>query len=236
MKAIEKKLWNRVLVAVVLLILIPGVIALGVVLFADRKYNLISMAVALLSCVPFFIRFETGRTGAREVIVIAVMTAFSVIGRLIFAPIPGFKPVSAITVITGIALGPEAGFLVGSLSAVVSNIFFGQGPWTPFQMFVWGLIGLLSGILFYNKRKPNRILLAAVGVLSGVLFSVIMDIWTVLSIDGQFLWQRYVATVAAGLPFMAIYAVSNVVFLLILTIPFLEKLNRLKTKYQIFES
>ena len=167
-------------------------------------------------------------------VVISVMTAISVLGRVIFAPIPAFKPVSAITIISALALGPEAGFLIGSLSAIISNIFFGQGPWTPFQMFTWGFIGFLAGVIFHKREKPNKILLCVVGILGGVLFSLVMDIWTTLSIDGTFLLSRYISSVVSSLPFMAVYAVSNVIFLLILTKPFLEKLNRIKIKYSIF--
>lgn len=230
----KKMLIRRTVMLCVFFVLIPLTIAIGVWLFADRRYNLISVTVAILSCIPFFIRFERGKSSAKEMVVIAVMTAFSVIGRLIFTPVPGFKPVTAITIISGIALGPEAGFMVGSLCAVVSNMFFGQGPWTPFQMFVWGFIGFLAGVLFYRKQKPNKILLSIVGVIGGILFSLIMDMWTVVSLDGVFLWSRYLASVISGLPFMAAYAVSNVIFLLILADPFLDKLNRLKTKYGIF--
>ena len=219
----------------VLFILIPLTIWLGVWLLEDRKYNIISIIIALLSCVPFFVRFEKGKSGAREMIVIAVMSAFSVVGRLIFAPIPAFKPVTAITIISGVALGPEAGFIVGSMTAVVSNMFYGQGPWTPFQMFVWGFIGFLAGVIFKKSKKPNRILLSIVGAFGGVLFSLLMDIWTTLSLDGEFLLSRYLVNVASSLSFMAIYAVSNIVFLIILAHPFLEKLNRIKTKYGIFD-
>ena len=195
---------------------------------------ILRIIIALLSCVPFFVRFEKGKSGAREMIVIAVMAAFSVVGRLIFAPIPAFKPVTAITIISGVALGPEAGFIVGSMTAVVSNMFYGQGPWTPFQMFVWGFIGFLAGVIFRKSKKPNRIVLSIVGAFGGVLFSLLMDIWTTLSLDGEFLLSRYLVNVASSLSFMAIYAVSNIIFLIILAHPFLEKLNRIKTKYGIF--
>ena len=227
---------KKILSACVVLVLIPLTAWLGVWLFADRKYNIISIGVALLSCVPFFIRFEKGKSGSREMVIIAVMTSLSVIGRLIFTPIPAFKPVSAIVIITGTALGPEAGFMVGSLSAIVSNIFFGQGPWTPFQMFVWGFIGFFAGAVFRKSKKPNKIAMSLMGVIGGMLFSLMMDIWTTLSIDGTFIWTRYLASVAASFPVMTIYAVSNVIFLLILARPFLEKLNRIKIKYCVFDS
>ena len=226
--------WRTVISFAVYLVLIPLVIFIGVKLFADRKYNLISILIAFLACVHFFIGFEKGKTGARELVVIAVMSAISVLGRLIFAPIPGFKPVTAIVIITGIAYGMQAGFLTGTLSAIVSNIFYGQGPWTPFQMFVWGFLGLLAGLLFKCGQKPNAIWLIIIGTIGGVLFSVMMDIWSVLNIDGTWNWTRYLALLVSSLPFMAIYAVSNVIFLLLLTKPFLQKLNRVKDKYGLF--
>ena len=231
----KKQICKTIVSVCIFFIVIPLVIWFGVWLFNDRKYNVISMAIALLSCVPFFIRFEKGKSGAREVVVIAVMTAFSVIGRLIFSPIPGFKPVTAITIIAGIALGAESGFMVGSLTAIVSNIFFGQGPWTPFQMFVWGIIGFLSGLCFYKKQTSNRFILAVIGLVGGIAYSLLMDIWTTVSMEGTFNISRYLFYISSSFPFMAIYAVSNVVFLFVLAKPFLEKLNRIKTKYGIFQ-
>lgn len=233
-KSTSKVPWRMILSFVIYLVVIPLLIFMGIRLFADRKYNIISIIIAFLACVPFFVGFERGKTGARELVVIAVMTAISVVGRLMFAPIPGFKPVTAVVIITAIAYGMQAGFLTGAMSAIVSNIFFGQGPWTPFQMFVWGFLGLLAGLLFKRGQKPNVILLIVIGIIGGVAFSVMMDVWSVLNIDGTWNWSRYFALLVSSLPFMAIYAVSNVVFLLLLTKPFLEKLNRVKDKYGLF--
>src|SRR5690625_3847939 len=110
-------------------------------------------------------------------VVIAVMIALAVVGRFLFLAIPGFKPVTAIVIITAVYFGAEAGFLVGALSALISNLYFGQGPWTPFQMFAWGAIGLIAGLPFiriYLMRSKWLIMLF--GAFSGVLFSLLMDI------------------------------------------------------------
>jgi energy-coupling factor transport system substrate-specific component len=214
---------------------IPAVLALGVLLWRGERYSLISIIVALVSCLPFFVRFEKSKTSARELVVLSVMIALSVVGRLIFTPIPAFKPVSAMVIITGIAFGPVAGFMTGSMSALISNIFFGQGPWTPFQMLIWGLIGFASGLVFRRGKRPHPIALTLAGLLGGVLFSVGMDVWTTLSSDGGFSLARYGFFALSALPMTVSYAVSNVIFLLILTRPMLQKTERLRVKYGVFD-
>ena len=231
-----KSVVKKTLILVILFVCIPLIIALGVYIFKDRKYNLLSIIIALLSCVPFFMHFEKSKKGIRELVIIAVMTAFSVLGRFIFSPIPGFKPVTAMTIIAGIALGAESGFMVGSLTAIISNMFFGQGPWTPFQMFVWGMLGFVSGLIFYNKKNPNRFVLSLIGLIGGCIYSLLMDIWTTISIDGEFLFSRYLVHISSSVVFMLIYMVSNVIFLMILAKPFLEKINRIKVKYGVFNA
>jgi energy-coupling factor transport system substrate-specific component len=223
---------KRTLRYLVILLLIPLTIALGVLLWNDRNYGVLSMLVAFLACVPFFLTFEKRAHNTRKLILVAVMVALSVAGRLVFAIVPGFKPVTAVVVITALYFGAEAGFLTGSLSAILSNIFYGQGPWTPFQMFSWGILGFVAGLLA-NRLKKNRPLLLVYGAFSGVVFSLMMDIWTTLSFDSTFNLTRYLAYVGTSLPFMAIYAASNVIFLWLLQKPIGEKLERIKLKYGI---
>lgn len=227
---------RRVISVLIIIIVIPTAVFFGVWLLKGRRYNIISVAVALLSCLPFLLRFERGGKRISETVTVAVMVAFSVMGRIIFAPLPSFKPVGAITIIAGISLGPQAGFVVGSMSAVVSNMFFGQGPWTPFQMFAWGMLGFLAGVVFRKTSKPPRVLLCLFGVLGGFMYSFIMDIWTAISIDGELIFSRWVVCVMSSLWVTVIYAVSNVVFLLLLSDVFLKKLERVKVKLGIFDA
>ena len=109
---------------------------------------------------------------------------------------------------------------------------FGQGPWTPFQMFSWGLIGLLAAF-FSVPLKKSKLALAVFGVFSGIIFSLLMDGWTVLWAEGTFSVSRYLAFVVSALPVTAIYAVSNVLFLLVLAAPIGGKLDRIIKKYGI---
>lgn len=114
----------------------------------------------VISFLPFFLVFGK-KPQARDLVPIAVMAALGVVGRTVFAiiPLPNFKPVSAIVIMTGMVFGPETGFLTGALTGFVSNFIFGQGPWTPWQMFAWGMIGFLAGALEYTgffKKKNKR--------------------------------------------------------------------------------
>ena len=216
------------------LVLVPLTLAFGVVLLHDRKYNIISMIVAVLACVPFFFAFEKRRASTKEMMVVAVMVAISVTGRFVFAALPGFKPVTAIVVITAMYLGPEAGFLTGALSAVVSNMYFGQGPWTPFQMFSWGIIGMIAGFPGLRALLRHRMPLIFYGIFSGIAYSGLMDIWTVFSLEGGWNWYRYLGALATAVPVTITYCVSNVVFLMLTIKPIGEKMNRIQIKHGIF--
>lgn len=221
------------LTLIILLLLIPAVVILGAVVFKEKHYAWISLCVALLSCIPLFYSFERKESSSKELTVLAAIIAISSVGRFIFAWLPGFKPITAITIIAAIWLGYEAGFVVGSLSAVISNLYFGQGPWTPFQMLAWGLLGFLAGLLSKPLQK-NKILLCVSGLLAGILYSLTMDIWTTIWADGTFNLLRYKAVIISSLPITAEYAVSNAVFLLLLSKPIGEKLERIKKKYGLF--
>lgn len=193
------------------------------------------LLLSILSCVPFVIRFERrkGERIGREIAVLAVLIGLSSLGRFVFVWLPGFKPLGAVAILAGIYLGGDAGFMVGSLSMVVSNFYFGHGPWTLFQMVAFGLIGFGAGLL--GRVLRNRTVPAALyGVLSALFFSMLMDVWTALWMDGSFVLTRYVALVLAAMPFTVVYAVSNVLFLLILMKPVGHTLTRLRVKYGIF--
>lgn len=225
--------WKIYVTMLVLLLGIPVVVIGGAVLLREKYFAWITLCVAMLSCIPLLYCFERRDTTSKELIVLAVLVAISSVGRFVFAWLPGFKPVTAITVIVAIYFGSEAGFVVGSMSAVISDFYFGQGPWTPFQMMAWGMIGLLAGMLAKLLRK-SRVGLCLYGALAGVLYSGVMDVWTALWADGTFRWNRYLAACVTALPFTLEYAVSNVVFLLLLAKPIGDKLERLQSKYGIF--
>lgn len=208
--------------------LIPLTVLLGAILIDEKKHLFISFFVAMLSILLFISGFDRKNVGSRRMVIAAVMIALSSMGRLI----PFFKPITAITVITAVYLGGESGFLVGSLSALLSNFYFGQGPWTPFQMLAWGLIGLFAGILSKPLGK-SKVLLLLYGIFSGIAYSLVMDIWTVLWYNDRFDPKLYLAAVTTSLGHTLLYALSNFIFLWFMAKPFGEKLNRIKIKYGV---
>lgn len=199
-----------------------------------QNYNLISIIFVLIACVPFYLTYEKREGSIRRMVLIAVMTAIAVSGRCLFVALPGFKPVTAIVTLSGIFMGAQSGFLVGSLSAIISNIFFGQGPWTPYQMLAWGLIGMLAGLPGLKMLLRKKVPLAIFGVFSGIFYTVVLNIWSVISIDSTWNWSRYLTAFGTSAPITAVYMISNVVFLLLTIKPIGEKLNRMQIKHGIF--
>ena len=225
---------KRALRWVMLLLAVAACIVIGVKLLAERRYNLISAIIMFLACLPFYFAYEKREGSIRRMVMIAVMTAIAVVGRLIFGAVPAVKPLTATVIMTGMYMGPESGFLVGSLSAVVSNIFFGQGPWTPFQMFTLGLQGLIAGLPFMRRLLRKRVPLILYGLFAGALYSWIMDIWTVISLIGKWSFKRYLIALGTAIPYTVTYMISNVIFLLLMRKPIGEKLERIQIKHGIF--
>ncbi len=227
----NKKLITNILLVVV----IPLVILLGIYLFNDRKYNIISILVAIIACIPGFYKYEKSDSNMLLIVVIAVLSAISIVGRVAFGLIPFFKPVSAVVILSGIYLGKEEGFLIGALSAIGSNIFFGQGPWTPFQMFTWGMIGFISGIPYISKKcKESKVSLSLLGAFAGIIFTMIMDLWSTLNFQ-EISFARYGVLLVKAAPITLIYIVSNIIFLLVLREPIGKMLERIDQKYGIKE-
>lgn len=202
-KAARKR---TLLSAVLIFIAIPLVIAVGAVLFNDRKYILVSLIVLALTILPFFLVFERRKPKAREIVLIAVMCAITVCAQLICGVTIPLRAGTAIIIVCGIALGPEAGFLIGALGRFVYNFYAGQGPWSPWQMFCWGLLGFLAGLAFNRanlEEKHSRNFTAIMGPVISVLFAIVIAYISYLLFppsDGSgFLGWRLYAFGAVGL-------------------------------------
>ncbi len=225
---IQNKRTRQILKWSIPLLLIPAIVVLGALVFHEKRYLFISFSVAVLAVILFLAGIEHKQVGTRRMVIVSVMTALCIAGRFI----PFFKPITALTVITSIYLGSEAGFLTGAMAAVLSNFYFGQGPWTPFQMLAWGMIGWIAGFLAGPLQRCRAFLLAY-GILSGIAYSFMMDVWTVLWYNDHFDLALYLAALGTAIPYTVMYAVSNFLFLWWMAKPFGEKLGRIKLKYGV---
>ena len=232
------KLSKRTLASVLIILLaIPVTVYVGSYFFGDRSYYFVSLLIILETMIPFLLVFESRKPQARELVIIAVMCAIAVTGRAAFFMLPQFKPVVAIVIISGVAFGGETGFLVGAMTAFVSNMFFGQGPWTPWQMFSFGIIGFLAGVLFQKSIfKRSRIALCLYGGIATLfLYGILMDSSMVLVTQSKITGEMFFAAFFQGVMFNIIHSCATIIFLAIISKPLLEKLDRIKIKYGLIE-
>lgn len=235
----KRALPRRTRLAVALdLLLIPLTIFLGGRLWGNERYYFISLLAALEAMAPFFFAFEGRRPRARELVTIASLCAIGVVGRAAFFMLQQFKPVIALVTVAGVAFGGETGFLVGAMTMLLSNLFFGQGPWTPFQMLAMGLIGLLGGVLHASGLLPGRrVPLCAYGAIAAiVVYGGIVNPAAALLSTPALTVEALSAYYAAGLPLDLVQAGATVVFLWFAGEPMLEKLERMKMKYGILQN
>ena len=218
-----------------MIVLSAAAIAVETWLWSSRKYYLTSVIIILLAMLPFFARFEVRRPQVREIVLLAVMTAFAVAGRVAFYWAPQFKPVCAIVILTAVAFNAEAGFITGAAAGLISNMFFGQGPWTPWQMFGFGLVGFFAGILFRDREVKTAPMLVYGFFSVLIIYGVLLDTGSLLMYSQEMSWKALLAMYASGFTFNLIHASGTVVFLLLLQKPVLSKLRRIKIKYGMLQ-
>ena len=226
---------KRIISLIIYFLIIPAIICLGLVLLDKKLYNLIALLVVVIAMIPFFISFEKKKTSLEKIVLIAAFTAVTSLSRIIFNIVPllpGFNPTAAIIILIGISFGKDTGFMVGALTALISNNYISHGPWTPFQMFSWGIIGYFAGV-FTSLLKNNKLSLLIFGIISGLLYSVLMDIYTVLFYDNAFTFKRMFVVMGLSIPFTITYMVANFLFLLLFSYLFLERMERIVQKYEI---
>jgi len=203
----------------------------------SRGYYIVSMLLVLYAQVPFFAAFERKRPHEREVMVMAVLITLGVLGNAIFFMAPEVKPAAAIAIIAGACLGPEAGYVVGAMIPFVSNFMFGQGPWTPWQMFALGAVGLIAGIVFRGGLPEKfKAPLCVFGFIAAFLiYGLIVDIHTIFAVTPEPTIATAVMIYGAALPVNTVYGISTAVFMWFLARPMTEKIERVKFKYGLME-
>ncbi len=213
-------------------------LVLGTHFFGNRKYYFISLLLILETLFGFFFTFEKRKPKAGELVLIGMLCALTVAGRACFYMLPQFKPMVALIIVSGVAFGGETGFLVGAASALLSNFFFGQGPWTPWQMFALGIIGFLAGTLFQKGRLSKSKLSLCIfgGLATFFIYGGILNPASVLLTQEYINIKMILSSYIAGLPFDLIHAFSTTLFLWFFAVPMLEKLNRIKVKYNLMDN
>ncbi len=194
----------------------------------DKGFLFLSLTLIFISL--GLVIFEWKEISSKKLVVIAVLAALAALGRVPFAVIPSAQPTTFLVIISGYVLGPLAGFLVGIVAAVVSNIFLGQGPWTIMQMLAWGLCGLSAGVLGKIAPNINRPILVVFGFAWGFLFGWIMNLWHWLSFVYPLNFQSWFLTNVTSFGFDLIHALSNALFMFMLGGEFIKILNRFKQK------
>ena len=233
----KKALSKRTLVSIFIILILVPLTIVGAWKLGGKKYYLAGVLIILYTMVPFFMVFENRKPQARELVVIAVMCAIAVASRAAFIMVPHFKPMVAIVIITGMAFGAEAGFLTGAVSGFVSNFIFGQGPWTPGQMFAYGIAGFRAGLL-YTKGilKKNKLPLAVFGfVTTFAVVGFLLDTCAIFTmaqqVEASSVWKIYLS----GVPVNLVHATAVALTLYLFSNPMFEKLDRIKLKYGMME-
>lgn len=226
----------------ILLFLLGAVLAAVTILiswkYGSRRYYLTSVLLLVYACLPFFGLFEKRRPKAKEIVLIAVMTALTSVSRILFIWLPNVKPMYAMIMLSGMFLGPESGYMIGALSAFVSNFVFEQGPWTPWQMAAAGLAGVIPALFYRHGFLKHRKL--PVSIFGACFYLLIvgplLDTCSYFLMMGTDLQAGYAASVyLAGLPVNITQAIATGVFLFLLYQPIGEKLQRVVIKYGLFE-
>lgn len=226
---------SNIATLIVFLLLIPATLYLGTKL-SGQSYYITGTLIILELMIPFFMAFEGRKPQARELVVIAVMCAIAIAGRAAI-PIPNFKAIFAIIMLSGIAFGPETGFMIGAISAFASNFFYGQGLYTPWQMMAYGAGGMLAGFVFAKERLPRKPWVMAVFG----FFAVILWVGPLLDCSHIFLmltainWSSAIAIFISGFYVNVSQAICTVLIMLLLGRPLLDKLDRIKLKYGMME-
>jgi len=194
------------------------------------NWAMVGMALIGLTAAAFFFQFEGTAAGSKEIALVGMLGTVAVVLRIPFAAIPGVQPCTYLIICSGYVFGPTAGFMVGAITALVSNFFLGQGPWTIFQIFAWGMAGVSASYL--RRFNLDRKGLVALGVAWGYLFGVIMNIW---------FWAAFVYPLTPGtflfsqlnsIWFDTAHAIGNAVFLGLFGTKTIAILERFRKKFQ----
>lgn len=216
---------KRILLLLALLVLVTVLFLNGLVNWALFSFLLLGLAIAYL-----FSWAWRNMVGSKELALLASLSALAALGRVPFAALPGVQPTTFLVICSGMVFGPQAGFLVGVTAALVSNFFLGQGPWTPWQMLGWGLVGLSAALLARANRRPSPIIIGLFGLIGGFFFGWLQNLGFWLSFVYPLTPGSFLATCASSLFFDGAHALSNLFLCWGLSRPVIDILTQFKNR------
>jgi energy-coupling factor transport system substrate-specific component len=196
------------------------------------SWQLASFLILGVILVAGFAWYERSRPPSQVVALVAALAAMAIAGRVAFAAFPNVKPTTDIVVFAGFALGPAPGFAVGALTALVSNFWFGQGPWTPWQMAGWGMCGVMGALLALGTRNAGRFTLAALCGFAGIAYGLLLNFSLMATYGGDLSIQRFAALEARAVPFDAAHVAGNVAFALLAGPAMVRMLTRFRRRFE----
>lgn len=228
------KAGNKILIISV--ILVGAAVVVGLLVWKTHQNWEIFAALLLLAALGlFFASFEGNKVSSREVGVIAVLAALAAVSRVPFAPIAGLQPTTFLVMVSGYVFGARSGFMVGAIAALASNFFMGQGPWTPFQMLFWGLVGATAGLLGEIIPKASRAVMVSFGIIWGYLFGWLMNLFLVVVFIKPLTLKAVLLAYVASFPMDTFHALGNVCFYLLLGPQVIKVLKRFREKMTYVE-
>lgn len=223
---------KRISVSLVLA-LVFGLIVLTYIKPTYENLSFILTLSMFLILVLSYLYFEKSNMGPKEIALIATLSTFAAVARAAFAALPNIKPTTFIVAISGLVFGPFEGFLIGSTAGFISNIFLGQGPWTPWQMFSWGIIGAISGFLGKKRKNISAEVFSFICFFYGILFDWIMNLWHVLGFIKPLNYKTIGLAYLSGITFDIMHAAASFIFCIIFYDSFLKVLKRFKRRLEI---
>lgn len=196
------------------------------------SWQLASFLILAAVLLGGFAWYERSRPPSQVVALVAVLAALAIAGRIAFAAFPNVKPTTDIVVFAGYALGPAPGFAVGALTGLVSNFWFGQGPWTPWQMAGWGMCGVMGAALALGTRNAGRLSLAAVCGFAGIAYGVLLNFSLMATYGGDLSIERFLTLEARAIPFDIAHVVGNVAFALLAGPAMVRMMVRFRKRFQ----
>ena len=198
------------------------------------SWPLASFLILALVLAAGFAWYERSQPSSRTVAVVASLAALATLGRIAFAPLPSVKPTTDIVLIAGFVLGGPPGFAVGAVAAIASNIVFGQGPWTPWQMLAWGMVGLLGAALRRRRARPiPRLAMALICAAAGFAYGLVLNFYTFVTFTGQHTLAQFLVIEGAAFPFDLAHAVGNFLFFLAFGPAFVRALQRFRARMDV---